>query len=265
MTGTGSPTDHGRALCAFPAALVLTGSLMAAAVQARPCPPGLDRLPPASPATRLEAWSCELRFAAPDSDPTAEGPFSFRPWYGQIQERYTLNWDALEGFNMEVELSPGPADTLQYRARLEELASFLGPFLDVWNNAMFRSPCETVPDTTEWSREGGDWLARYPLAPQGYVEQRWDGSGFPLALQGWQDGVQLFHAGLQPVVTHGEQLLGQTDIWLETGLVHYRFRLEYSLVSHFLMPARLLWSSSVWGSEQELRIEFRQYQWRIKD
>lgn len=239
--------------------------VLACTAKADPCPPGLDRLPPASPAQQLEAWSCELRFAAPDAGPEAPGPFSFRPWYGLISERYTLNWDEQEGFQLEVELSPGAADTLHYQARLEELAGFLTRFLDIWNNAMFRSPCETVPDSCLWTGQPGRWIARYPLAPEGHVEQCWDGAGFPLSMQGWQDGVQWFHAELKPVITHGERLLGQADIWLESGLVHYRFTLEYSLVSRFLMPARLLWSSSEWGQERELRIEFRQYQWRIKD
>ena len=249
----------------FAGELIVLCTILTGASCAAPCPSVLDHLPPSSPACLLDAWSCELRFAAPDDGPEAPGPFSFRPWYGQIDERYTLNWETGQGFHLEVELSQGPTDTLRYRERLEELASFLSGFLDVWNSAMFRVPCETVPDSTSWSAEDGGWCARYPVAPDGFVEQHWDSSGFPRGIQGWQEGIQLFQADLAPLVTHGENLLGQADIWLESGLVHYHFRLEYSLVSRFLMPARLLFNSSVWGSEQELRIEFRQYQWRIKD
>lgn len=246
-----------------PAALLLVACVTAA--RGAPCPPGMDRLPPASPAGQLEAWSCELRFAAPDEGLQAPGPFSFRPWYGLTRERYTLNWHQEEGFHLEVELSPGPSDSLQYPERLDELAGFLTGFLDIWDNAMFRSPCETVPDSCLWEERPGFWQARYALEQEGLMEQRWDREGFPRVIQGWQEGIQWLHAELSPVISHGERQLGQADLWLESGLVHYRFRLEYCLVSRFLMPARLLWTSSEWGMEQELRVEFRDYQWRIKD
>ncbi len=244
-----------------PAFRLLACAALAGVVHAAPCPPELSHLPPGSTAGRLLEWSCQLRFLPPGADFDSPGPFSFAPWFGRIQESYHLHWERNRGFELQVELPEAGADTSLYRERVVELAGFLEGFLDVWNHSTYAAPCSYVPEDADWEWDGSRWSASCEL-PGVRLFFAWNEAGFPLRMEGWQGSLPLFEARLLPERRQGCELLKSAEIYLESGLVSTHYDLEYALVDRFLLPARLVWKSSAWGDEQELRIEFRQYAWR---